>query len=202
MSNKKQNEKIKCLECEEYFKKLGGGHLEKIHGGMTVRDYKIKHPGSPTASELYLERQRKDNIERYKSNPAMKEKVGKRTFDFISNPKLKRSLRRDIKWARACRREGLWKPCIVLYGAIIEAILIEMNSAEQGKKVTFESAINWAEKNKIIPKKKSYYIHVIRDLRNYVHIHKELEDAPDINESWTKTFAKVCETVIDHFKHS
>ena len=59
-----QSDKVKCLECGKYFKKLGGGHLEKIHN-MSVADYKRKHPGARTASRSFIEKQKEDKRRQY-----------------------------------------------------------------------------------------------------------------------------------------
>ena len=46
----------------------------------------------------------------------------------------------------------------------------------------------------------NHKIHIIRDLRNYVHLHKELLEDGEINEHWAKTAADICESIIKRFR--
>jgi len=131
-------------------------------------------------------------VKKIKSN----KKFGRRTFDFIKNKELKKLLQRDYTSAKTCLGNKLWKPCIILYGSIIEAILIEML---KGKR-TFSEALESAYKNKVIPEQDYHKIHIVRDLRNYVHLHKELKEKKDINEYWARTFSDICESIIKKFK--
>ena len=41
---------------------------------------------------------------------------------------------------------------------------------------------------------------MVRDLRNFVHLHKELSEREEINEYWSKTFADICESIIKRFR--
>ena len=43
-------------------------------------------------------------------------------------------------------------------------------------------------------------IHIIRNLRNFVHLHQELSEGEEINEYWAKTFADICESIIQRFR--
>ena len=192
-----QSDKVKCLECGKYFKKLGGGHLEKIHK-MSVADYKRKHPGAKTASRSFIEKQKEDKRRQYADKSlGLRRKVGERTFDFVENKNLKWKLQRDLRSAKICLKNGLWKPSIILYGAIIEAVLVEMNP---NKDKGFSASIEWAKKKGIINEQTYHQIHIVRDLRNYVHLHKELEEKKDINDYWAKTFAEICELIISRFR--
>jgi hypothetical protein len=125
-----------------------------------------------------------------------RKKFGRRTFDFIKNKDLKKLLQRDYTSAKVCLKNRLWKPCIILYASIIEAILIEMFK----KKKTFVEALELGWKNNIISEQDYHKIHIVRDLRNYVHLHKELKEKKDINEYWAKTFSDICESIIKRFK--
>jgi len=165
---------------------------------MNVREYRIKHPGAATASDSFLKKQSEDKIRQYSTG--LREKVGKRTFDFIGDSELKKILQRDLKSAKTCLTQKLWKPCIFLYAAIIEAILKEMHPAKDKNGIKFKKVIDWAKEQKAITESDYHKVHVIRNLRNYIHIHLELKDKPEIDENWAKVFARVCESVIKHFK--
>lgn len=121
--------------------------------------------------------------------------VGRRTFDFINNKRLKILLQRDYKSAKTCLINQLWKPAIILYGSIIEAILRE-NTKTKG----FDSALKKSLENKLISEKEFHKIHIVRDLRNFVHLHKELSEGEEINEYWARTFSDICESIIKRFR--
>ncbi|MFH1192108.1 MAG: MucR family transcriptional regulator [bacterium] len=194
MIKAKENQTIECLECGKFFKKLSG-HLEPIHK-MTVKEYLKKYPSAKTSSNAFIEQQRADKKRQYQDdNLNLRQKVGSRTFDFIKDKELKKILQRDYGMAKKCLKFELWKPCIILYGAIIEAVLIDKTG---GKK--FEEAIEEALTKKIITKNNYHKINIIRDLRNYVHLHKELKEKTEINSDWARTFADICESIIKHFK--
>ena len=125
-----------------------------------------------------------------------KKKFGKRTFDFVKNKELKWLLQRDYKSAKVCLKNNLWKPCIILYASIIEAVLIE----KFPKVKTFAEALEKAWQGKFISEQDYHKIHIVRDLRNYVHLHKELKEKRDINEYWAKTFSDICEVIIKRFR--
>ena len=190
----KNPKKVECLECGKCLKKLGGGHLEKKHG-MNQKDYLRKYPGAKTSSDSFVTLQKEIKKRQYEDiGLNLRKKAGSRTFDFISNRDLKKLLQRDYGVAKQCLKYEFWKPCIILYGAIIEAVLVEMTSAK-----TFEKAVNKALNEKIITKNNYHKIHVIRDLRNYVHLRKELKEKIKINDHWAQTFADICESIIKHF---
>ncbi len=199
MINDKENKKIKCLECGKYFNRLGGGHLEKIHG-VTKKEYLIKYPNAETSSIDFKERQKEIKKEHYKNNSSyFRKEAGSRTFDFIKNKDLRKLLQRDYKTAKNCLKKNclkyeLWKPCIILYGAIIEAILIDMTG-----KIKFDEAIDEALRKNIIRKNQSNEIHVVRNWRNYVHLHKELKEEIKISDYWAKALAEFCESIIKYF---
>ncbi len=192
----KKNQKVKCLECGKYFKKLGGGHLEKIHG-ITMNEYLKKYPSAKTSSINFIECQKRIQKKLFQDkNLDLRKKVGSRTFDFIENKEVKKLLQRDYGTVKKCLKIKLWKPCIVLYGAIIEAMLIEMTGAKK-----FEKAIDKALSKKIILKDQYYKINFIRDLRNYIHLHKELNEKIKISDHLAKTLAEICESIIKYFKN-
>lgn len=189
MSN--NNPKIKCLECGKYFESIAY-HI-KTHD-LIPREYLIKHPKAKIFSEDYINKLKKGVAERF-GDSDFRKKLGKRTFDFIKNKDLKSLLQRDYKSAKACLNKALWKPSIILYGSIIEAILIEMNPKEK----TFNDALKSAKSSNIISEKEYHKIHMIKYLRNFVHLHKELEEQEEINNYWARTFADICETIIKRF---
>lgn len=190
-SKNEQISKIKCEECESYFSNMGT-HL-KTHN-LTSKEYTKKHPEADIVSKAYREKHRQNAILRY-TDKNFRKKAGSRTFDFLKNKDLRSLLQRDYKSAKISLNNQLWKPSIVLYGSIIEAILIEKTGAK-----TFEKSLYIALNKKFISEKDYHKIHMIRDLRNFVHIHKELKEKEEINDYWAKTFADICESIIKHFK--
>ena len=190
-----KNQKIQCLECKKYFKRLGGGHLEKIHK-MSMWEYLKKYPDARTSSLGFIESQKKIQKKLFQNEKlGLRKKVGSRTFDFIKNKDLKKILQRDFAIAKKCLDFGLWKPCIILFSAIIEAVLKEMTGAK-----TFEKAADAALSKKIIKKDQYHEIHFIRNLRNYVHLHKELKEKIKISDHLAKTLAEICKLIIQYFK--
>ncbi len=183
--------KIVCKECGKSFSNVGW-HVKKVHN-LTADEYLVRYPNAPLASEEYKGKQRASTLARYKSTTRdFRKEAGKTTFAFIKDKDLRSLLRRDYKSARVCLENELWKPSIILYGSLIEAILIEMT----GTGGTFEQAIEKAAEQKIISDKEYHKIHLIRDLRNFVHLHRELAEKEEINEYWAKTFAEICEGII------
>ena len=80
---------------------------------------------------------------------------------------------------------------------MIEAIL-----RESTKTNTFETALDKALNDKIISEIEFHKLHVVRDSRNYVHLHKELSEGETkiINDYWAKTLSDICESLIKKFK--
>lgn len=193
MKQRKKTKKIKCLICGEYFKRLTGGHIETHN--LNKKEYLKRFPDAQIISDESRKLQSKIQGQLYQ-NVEYRKRKGNRTFDFIRNKKLKWLLQRDYKSAKECLKYKLWKPCIILYGSIIEAIIIEFSS----KSNTYNQALNIAKEKKLITEKDYYKIQIIRDLRNYVHLHKELNEGSEINEFWARTFSDICESVIKNFK--
>ena len=186
--------KIKCKICGESFTVLAT-HIIRRHK-ISSAEYLKRFPGAKLSSDEHRKKLSKSSKSRFLKDPTLRKKVASRTFDFISNKKLTPLLRRDYASAKACLKISLWKPCIILYGSIIEAILIEMLK----EKKTFVDALELARKKKIISEQDYHKIHIVRDLRNYVHLHKELKEKKDINEYWARTFSDICESIIKRFK--
>ncbi len=185
--------KIICKECGKEFHNLSG-HV-RVHG-MSMDQYRAKYPNTPVVSEYFKETQRvRMNEEYVKKGASRRMLAGKRPFDFIDNTQLRVLLRRDYKSAKTCLKNSLWKPAIILYGSIFEAILKEVTGAK-----TFKDAIDKSHKTGYMDETEYHKIHIVRDLRNFVHLHKELEEKTEINEYWAKTFSEMCESIIKRFR--
>jgi hypothetical protein len=188
------SQNVTCKICNKKFPTLVT-HIIKMHKTNT-RDYLKRFPGSELTSKEYRERVRNSMKNRFIEDPTLRGKVASRTFDFIKNKKLTPLLQRDYKDAKICLEKSLWKPSILLYGSIIEAILLEKHLKEK----KFYNVIDIAYKDKEISENEMHKIHIIRDLRNYVHIHKELAGNGEINEHWANTAADICESIIKRFR--
>jgi len=192
MPTKTQN--VKCKICGSEFPTLVA-HVKRKHN-LSTAEYLKQFPNSKICSDEYRRKTSESMKAKFAKDPAMRVKVASRTFDFVGNKELALLLQRDYKSAKICLKNLLWKPSIILYGSIIEAILKE----QYPRKKEFYDIIEKAYKDKIISEKEYHKIHIVRDLRNYVHIHKELSEKSEINEYWARTFADICEAVIRRFK--
>jgi hypothetical protein len=190
------SKKIKCLICGKYYKRLTGSHIEKIHN-LSREEYLKRFPKAKLCSDEFKKKQSKMIKRLYKKKELnLRKKVGGRTFDFIKDKKLKIILQRDYTSAKKCLKYQLWKPCIVLYGSIIEAVILEYSP----KAKNYYGALKATLDKKIISEIDYHKINIIRDLRNYVHLHKELSENIAIDEYWAKTFSDICESIIKRFK--
>jgi hypothetical protein len=180
-------------QCGKSFSTLTT-HIKRAHG-LSSDEYINRFPGAKLISDEYRKKASGSAKNRFLLDPTMRKKVASRTFDFIKNKKLAALLQRDYKSAKTCLQHSLWKPSIILYASIIEAILQEKHPAAKN----FYSVLEIAYKNKDISEKEYHKIHIIRDLRNFVHIHEELSEGAEIDESWAKTFADICESIIKRF---
>lgn len=188
--------RVKCLICDKLFKRLTGSHIERAHG-LSAGEYLKQFPNAKLYSDELRKRHSQIRKKLYRKKELdLRKKVGSRTFDFIKNEELKIILKRDYSSAKKCLQYKLWKPCIILYASIIEAIILEYNP----KAKDYYDALKLAVDKKIISATDYHKIHIIRDLRNYVHLHKELSEGSEINDYWAKTFADICETIIKHFR--
>lgn len=187
-------EKIKCRICGKDFPVLET-HIRKSHRLSSV-EYLKRFPDAKLISDKHREKLSSIAKERFVNDPTMRLKVASRTFDFVNNKKLAPLLQRDYKSAKICLKNSLWKPSIILYGSIIEAILKEKNP----KAESFYKAIELARDKDEISDKEYHKISLIRNLRNFVHLHSELaEEDGEINEHSAKTFANICESIIKRF---
>lgn len=187
------NGKIKCKMCRESYSTLVT-HISRKHH-LSAAEYLKRFPNAKILSDGYRKRVSDSAKNRFLKDPTMREKVAKRTFGFIKNKQLTPLLQRDYKSAKICLGNSLWKPSIILYGSIIEAILIE----EYPTSKDFYGAIQAAYERGKISGNTYHKVSIIRDLRNYVHLHKELKEGEEINEYWAKTFSEICESIIKRF---
>ncbi|KKP67717.1 MAG: hypothetical protein UR68_C0028G0042 [Candidatus Roizmanbacteria bacterium GW2011_GWA2_35_19] len=172
-------------------------HLVVKHK-LNKKDYQLKFPEAKVVSDTFREWQKNRMTKLYKSIDVDYRKIaGSRSFDFVSNQKLRLLLQRDYQYAKKCLQSKLWKPAIILFGSLIEAIL-----RESTKTNTFETALDKALNDKIISEIEFHKLHVVRDSRNYVHLHKELSEGETkiINDYWAKTLSDICESLIKKFK--
>lgn len=188
-----KNKKVKCKICGKLFSTLTT-HIQRTHN-LSNQDYLRQFPDEILISDEYRKKASLAAKARFAEDPLMRKKVAIRTFDFVKNKKLAPLLQRDYKSAQVCLKNSLWKPCIILYGSIIEAILLEKNVEAKN----FYDAIENAFNKKEISEKEYHQIHIVRDLRNFVHLHKELLESSEINEYWARTFADICESLIGRF---
>lgn len=190
------NKKIKCRVCHEEFTNMAT-HLLRKHG-LSKGNYQLKYPGAKVVSDTFREWQKNRMDKLYASDTIDYRKVaGSRTFDFIENKKLRLLLQRDYQSAKKCLQNELWKPTIILYGSLIEAVLRENTGAR-----SFNSALDKALSNKVITETEFHQIHVVKDSRNFVHLHVELSEEGNriINDYWAKTLSDICESLIKRFR--
>lgn len=188
--------KIECRVCHKKFTNMTT-HLLKEHK-LNKKDYQLKYPGAKVVSDTFREWQRNRMKKLYESDDVDYRKIaGSRTFDFVENQKLRLLLQRDYQSAKKCLQNKLWKPTIILYGSLIEAVLRESTGAE-----TFEAALDGALQNGVISEREFHQMHVVRDSRNFVHLHKELSEGEIkiINDYWAKTLSDICESLIKRLK--
>jgi len=188
------NGNIKCRICGKSFPVLAT-HINRMHK-LTSAEYSKRFPGAKLSSDKYIKSVSASARKRFLKDPGLRARVASRTFDFIKNKKLTPLLQRDYKSAQICLKNKLWKPSIILYGSIIEAILIEKHPQAKD----FYGALEISYKNGDISENEYHKIHLVRDLRNFVHLHKELSEGKEINDYWAKTFSDICESIIKRFK--
>ena len=185
---------VKCRICGKGFPTLVT-HIIRKHN-ITTAEYLKRYLGSKLMTKEYREKISASAKARFIKDPGLRKKVASRTFDFVKNKKLKPLLRRDYKSAKSCLINKLWKPSIILYGSLIEAILREITKSE-----TFYEALEISYECELISENEYHKIHMVKDLRNFVHLHKELSEEKEIDEYWSRTFADICESIIKRFKN-
>lgn len=190
---KQNTKKIKCKKCGLSFTTLAT-HLNRTHK-FSSSEYLKQFPGAKLMSDQHRKMLSELVKKRFLKDPTLREKVASRTFDFVNNKKLTPLLQRDYRSAKICLKHDLWKPSVILYGSIIEAILVEKSQ----KSKNFNDSLKIAYDNGIISEIESHKIHIIRDLRNFVHLHKELSENSEIDEHWANTASAICESIIKRF---
>ena len=188
--------KIECKECGTKFSTLTT-HLKRTHD-LKAEQYLRKYPGSKLVSDAHREKQRLSAKTRIQADPIKySATVASRMFDFIDNKELEGLLKRDYRSAKLCLEYQLWKPAIILYSSLLEAILIKKTREKK-----FYNALEAAYRNKDITETEYHKVHIIKEMRNFVHLYKELSWKTEPNEYWAKTIADMCESIIDRFKTS
>lgn len=66
----------------------------------------------------------------------------------------------------------------------------------------FIDLINEAHKQGIIKNHHKDKLNVIRDFRNYVHIHKEVDKSFELTEGITQLSRECCTSIIEQFRQS
>lgn len=194
---KKKKQLLACKICGKKFSTLAT-HIIRTHK-ITTDNYLKRFPESPLTTKQYRHKISLTTKSRFLEDPELRKRVASRTFDFVRNSKLRSLLSRDYKTAQSYLENALWKPSIILYGSLIEAILRENTGAK-----TFKSALDKALKTKVITETEFHQIHVVRDSRNFVHLHKELDilGKTIINDYWAKTLSDICESLIIRFRNT
>lgn len=185
---------LKCEICKKQFSVLAT-HIIRSEK-LTPAEYLKRFPGSMLTTREFRQKLSLSSKSRFIQNPELRKMVASRTFDFIKNDKLRHIISRDYKTAKNCLVNELWKPSIILYGSLIEAILREKTGTD-----SFGAALDITLNKKIISETEYHQIHVVKDSRNFVHLHKELENGVQvINDYWAKTLSDICESLIKKFR--
>lgn len=194
--NSQKLQLLKCMICQRELPVLAT-HIIRSHK-ITPSEYKGRFPGSKMTTDEYRGKLSTTAKSRFEKNPYLRIQVASRTFDFIKNERLRVLLSRDYKTAKMCLKNTLWKPAIILYASLIEAILIEYT-----RKESFATALEKALKDKVVSETEFHQIHIVRDSRNFVHLHKELsvEGKGVINDYWAKTLSDICESLINRLRN-
>ena len=147
----------------------------------------------------------------------------KDNFEFILNKDLKNILNRDYRNANKALDYKLFKSAIVLYGGLIEGmllyfLLLKVNDPKFRKKFTsmkgkkikncykeikelrFDQIIRLAYQSNIIDDPGDSYF--VKHFRNYVHIFKELEGNFIIGSHNVKTVQDFTEDIIENLREN
>ena len=118
-------------------------------------------------------------------------------LESIENEKLKKILLRDFKHAIFCLENELWKPCVVLCGGILEGVL----GVEFLIKGKLEQKIKKAKaKGIILEEIEESLAQVLRVLRNFVHIEKEVKKDYKILEEDANISLQVVKKIFKQIK--
>lgn len=127
--------------------------------------------------------------------------IGKRgILKWVKDENLQRIIRRDYATAQICEENGLFKPAIILYAGLLEALLgYKINKDKQEE---FVNLIERALRLDLISQTQASHMHTVRDFRNYVHIYKEVSaDLEIINGGIAKLCRQLCDSIIDTLKN-
>ncbi len=138
--------------------------------------------------------QKWQNLERKKIG------IGKRgILKWIKDKNLYEIIQRDYATAQICEEAGLFKPAIILYAGILEALL--RYKIDESKQEEFITLIENALKLELIRQEQANHMQTIRDFRNYVHIYKEkLADLEIINQGIAQLSRQLCDSIINTLK--
>jgi len=192
--NSQNSQLLKCELCGKSYTVLAT-HIIRAEK-ITTNEYLKRFPGSKLTTKEFRQKLSLSSKSRFIQNPELRKIVASRTFDFIKNDQLKPLLSRDYKTAKKCLANNFWKPSIILYASLIEAILRERTDTD-----SFSAALRSALDKEIISETEFHQIHVVKVSRNFVHLHKELEEGVQvINDYWAKTLSDICESLIKRFR--
>lgn len=127
--------------------------------------------------------------------------LGKKgTFQWIDDKKLRQLITRDYIIAGDCLKYGLFKPTILLYGSVLEASLIYKLKVDAN--TNFSDLIKRAEEKGLIKDHLITKLNLLRDFRNYVHLHKELSQNFSLTEGLATLSMEICDSIIEILKKS
>lgn len=126
--------------------------------------------------------------------------IGRRQIlKWIKDENLHKIIRRDYATAQICEENRLFKPAIILYAGVLEALLRYKICTD--KQEEFGTLIEKALQIKLIGPTQASHMHTVRDFRNYVHIYKELSaNIEIINEGIAKLCRQLCDSILETLK--
>lgn len=126
--------------------------------------------------------------------------IGKRgILKWIKDENLQKIIRRDYATAQICEENKLFKPAIILYAGLLEALL--RYKINKDKQEEFIDLIEKALQINLISQTQASHMHTVRDFRNYIHIYKELSaDLEIINEGIAKLCRQLCDSIMETLK--
>ena len=123
----------------------------------------------------------------------LKMSVGRKgLFNWVESDQVKGLLKRDYAAAEFCLEQGLYKPAIILYAGVIEAMLV-CNYSED---MLFNDLIEKAHNHGLVNNNQYHRLHILRDYRNYVHIIKESKSEFTIDRAATEQCKVICDAII------
>ncbi len=123
------------------------------------------------------------------------------TFNWIDKEILREKAIRDYAIAQICEEKKLFKPAIILYAGLLEALLIYKMDSEYEKE-DFEKLIDGAREQGLIKQGDADRMQMMRHFRNYVHIYKEVSENFTLNNGITETARELCNSVIETLRNT